>query len=223
VGRKRWVLFPPHVPKHIAKGKNFCCKGEDDEAIHFFMTILPRIKQKAQEVGNTGEFKDFACYEFTQEAGETVFIPNGWWHGVLNITHTVGITQNFCSPRNFPQVWRKTRSGRKLMAVKWLNQLDVHYPHLAKVARDMNDRDGFVHKYNPETIRQRDVAKKRFRETEARRKGEQELQAKGDVADAALKNQGGDELLDQSRGGSKHSRRESPRNIMDVEMGQQVT
>lgn len=79
VGRKRWVLFPPHVPKHVAKGKHFVRKGEDDEAIHYFMIILPRIKAKAKEVGNRGFFKDFACYEFTQEAGETVFIPNGWW------------------------------------------------------------------------------------------------------------------------------------------------
>ncbi len=79
VGKKRWVLFPPHVHKNIAKGKHFVCKGEDDEAIHYFMTILPRIKAKAIEIGNRGMFKDFACYEFTQEAGETVFIPNGWW------------------------------------------------------------------------------------------------------------------------------------------------
>jgi histone arginine demethylase JMJD6 len=80
VGKKHWVLFPPHVPKHIAKGKHFVLKGEDDEAIHYFTTILPRIKEKAQQIGNRGMFKDFACYDFTQEAGETVFIPNGWWY-----------------------------------------------------------------------------------------------------------------------------------------------
>jgi hypothetical protein len=67
------------VPKKLAKGKHFVADGEDDESIHYFMYILPRIKKKAQEVGNRGIFKDFACYEFTQEAGETVFIPNGWW------------------------------------------------------------------------------------------------------------------------------------------------
>jgi len=168
VGQKRWVLFPPQVPKSLAKGKYYVYKGEDDESIHYFTTILPRIKRAAQKAEARNfkkpgdeDFENFACYEFTQNPGDTVFIPNGWWHGVLNITHTVGITQNFCSPRNFPQVWKKTRSGRKLLAAKWINQLQIHYPQLAQLARDSNIKDGFVMKYNPEVVRQRDEHKKK--------------------------------------------------------------
>ena len=44
VGLKRWVLFEPHIPRHVVKGKNLKEKGEDDEAIHYFDYILPRIK-----------------------------------------------------------------------------------------------------------------------------------------------------------------------------------
>merc|ERR1712150_441498 len=133
VGQKRWVLFPPQVPKHVAKGKYLVQKDEDDEAIHYFMTILPRIKRKAQE-SKLSEYANFCCFEFTQYAGETVFVPNGWWHAMLNLTETVGVTQNFCSPRNFPHVWRQTRKGRKLMAAKWYNQLRIHQPKLAQLA-----------------------------------------------------------------------------------------
>lgn len=68
---------------------------------------------------------------------------------VLNLTDTVGVTQNFCSPRNFGQVWLKTRSGRKKLAWKWLNQLEVHYPELAKQAKLLNKRDNFRMKYDP--------------------------------------------------------------------------
>jgi len=171
VGQKRWVLFPPQVPKSLAKGKRYVYRGEDDEAVHYFMTILPRIQSAAREAAKrnfTGDrddvFSDFACYEFTQNPGDTVFIPNGWWHGVLNLTHTVGITQNFCSPRNFPQVWKKTRTGRKMMAAKWINQLDGKYPDLAKLAREMNIRDNFVMRYNPETVKRRDEHKKRMKQ-----------------------------------------------------------
>eukprot|EP00542_Grammatophora_oceanica_P019997 CAMPEP_0194051230 /NCGR_PEP_ID=MMETSP0009_2-20130614/39299_1 /TAXON_ID=210454 /ORGANISM="Grammatophora oceanica, Strain CCMP 410" /LENGTH=494 /DNA_ID=CAMNT_0038698229 /DNA_START=305 /DNA_END=1789 /DNA_ORIENTATION=- len=160
-GKKRWVLFPPNVPKSIIKGKGHIRKGEDDEAIHYFMNILPRIKETAARMGNTGDYKDFACYEFTQHAGETCFIPLGWWHAVLNLTHTVGITQNFCSPQNFAQVWKKTRSGRKMMAAKWLNALDVHYPQLADHARYMNQRDGFIMKYDPILVKQKEQEKAR--------------------------------------------------------------
>ena len=75
---------------------------------------------------------------------------------VLNLTDTVGVTQNFCSPRNFDSVWLKTRSGRKRMAWKWLCQLDEHYPHLAERARRMNEMDGFRMKYDPVEIKRRE-------------------------------------------------------------------
>lgn len=134
---------------------------EDDEPIHYFMYILPRIKRKAAAACFCGDqpensdYRDFACYEFTQMPGETVFIPNGWWHAVLNITHTVGITQNFCSSRNFDEVWMKTRSGRKRLAWKWLCELELRYPHLAHRAKTMNARDRFVMKYDPVVMEMR--------------------------------------------------------------------
>jgi histone arginine demethylase JMJD6 len=156
LGKKRWVLFPPHVPKAVVKGRGLIRSDEDDEAIHYFMTIIPRIKRKAAAMGNQGEYVDFACYEFTQNAGETVFVPHGWWHAVLNLTHTVGVTQNFCSPRNFDAVWLKARSGRKRMAWKWLNRLDEVYPELANRARMLNQRDNFRMKYDPVEIKRRE-------------------------------------------------------------------
>ncbi len=44
VGRKRWVLFPPGTPRAIVKGLEVIKKGEDDEAINYFVDLLPRIK-----------------------------------------------------------------------------------------------------------------------------------------------------------------------------------
>lgn len=161
VGKKRWVLFPPHVPKKVVKGEGLIHKGEDDEAVHYFTRILPRIKQAAINSGGQGIYENFECYEFTQYEGETVYIPNGWWHAVLNLTHTVGVTQNFCSSRNFEQVWKKTRKGREKMAYKWLLKLDEFYPHLAKRARELNDEDGFVMKYDPREIEKRQKEEER--------------------------------------------------------------
>lgn len=160
-GEKRWVLFPPSVSKHICKGKGLIGKDEDDEAVHYFMQILPRIKKKAMALRDTEDYRNFACYEFTQKAGETVFVPNGWWHAVLNITHTVGVTQNFCSRRNFDKVWVKTRTGRKRMAWRWLCELDVHYPDLADRARTINRRHNFRMKYDPGEVKRREYEEKR--------------------------------------------------------------
>lgn len=142
VGRKRWVLFPPDVPKHLVKGKHHVRKGEDDEAVNYFMDILPRIKRATPA-------ETLRCVEFMQYPGETVFIPGGWWHAVFNVDDTVAVTQNFCSSRNFDRVWRKTRSGRKRMAVKWLNKLEQHHPELAARAVKLNSEDDYTMYHKP--------------------------------------------------------------------------
>lgn len=86
VGHKKWLLFPPHHSKDFVKGRKYKQKGEDDEAIHYFKTIYPRIIE--------GENVD-KLYEFVQGPGETVFIPGRWWHAVLNLNDTIAITQNY--------------------------------------------------------------------------------------------------------------------------------
>ncbi|EDO30657.1 predicted protein [Nematostella vectensis] len=35
--------------------------------------------------------------ECIQQAGDIVYIPSGWYHAVLNLDHTVAVTQNFCN------------------------------------------------------------------------------------------------------------------------------
>ena len=186
VGKKRWVLFPPHLSKSTVKGKALIKKGEDDEAVHYFTTILPRIRKAAVSSGGTGRYENFECYEFTQYAGETIYIPNGWWHAVLNLTHTVGVTQNFCSQRNFDDVWIKTRSGRKKMAYKWLLKLDEKYPHLAKRARKMNKRDGFVMKYDPKEVEKRDCEENKARKERQKKESKEKPQFTPDAKRSKL-------------------------------------
>ncbi|RMX63994.1 hypothetical protein DD238_005603 [Peronospora effusa] len=142
VGRKRWVLFPPHVPKHLVNGKRYVRDDEDDEAVNYFMDLLPRLKRACPR-------ETLQCVECMQYPGETVFIPGGWWHAVFNVDDTVAITQNFCSSQNFPAVWRKTRSGRKRMAAKWLKRLETCHPELVTMAMELNQKDKYV-MYNKE-------------------------------------------------------------------------
>jgi len=210
VGQKRWVLFPPNVPKHVVKGKGLIRKDEDDEAIHYFMFILPRIKRRAHQMGNTGEYENFACYEFTQNPGETCFIPNGWWHAVLNLSHSVGITQNFCSPRNFDRVWEKTRSGRKRMASKWLNALEVSYPSLAERAKLMNRRDNFIMKYNPEEMKRKDERAKREKYLAEEKRMKQERHEKQERANKSHRSH-------FTKKSGETNRQGSPSSVSDIE------
>lgn len=72
--------------------------GADDPLlqINYFVDILPRIRRKYRD--------SIEMYEFIQYPGETVFVPGGWWHAVLNLEDSVAITQNFCSRNNFEKV-----------------------------------------------------------------------------------------------------------------------
>ena len=169
-GRKRWVLFPPHTPKKVVKGVEFIKKGDDDEAVNYFLDILPHIKMRygdrscnsssdycenhyntsCESSTNNSSiheskefFEKYPIIEFTQTPGDTVFVPGGWWHAVLNLDDTVAITQNFCSRQNFDSVWRRTRVGRRGMAVKWIQKLKEYDESLYRRAIAINTHDGY--------------------------------------------------------------------------------
>lgn len=85
-----------------------------------------------------------------------MFVPGGWWHGVLNLDLTIAVTQNICNSGNFDRVWRSTRKGRKRLSVNFLKQLAVQKPALFEKATLMNKVDKFV------MWDQRDEFKNRF-------------------------------------------------------------
>lgn len=134
-GHKKWVLFPPHFTKEQVKGKQHKEKGEDDEAIHYFRYIYPKILEHE---------KVEKRYEFVQRPGETVYVPGKWWHCVLNLDDTIAITQNYCNRGNFERVWRDARKNRKKMAVRWLRKMKYIDNQLYRRALELNRQDEFL-------------------------------------------------------------------------------
>jgi len=102
----------------------------------YFKNIFPKIKEKYGDAVNE--------IVFLQKPGETVFIPGGWWHVVVNLDDTIAITQNYCNSVNFEKVWRSVRKERKKMAVKLLKRLREYYPEIYKVATYLNEADNFL-------------------------------------------------------------------------------
>eukprot|EP00929_Paragymnodinium_shiwhaense_P103743 TRINITY_DN67450_c0_g1_i1.p1 TRINITY_DN67450_c0_g1~~TRINITY_DN67450_c0_g1_i1.p1 ORF type:complete len:559 (+),score=148.93 TRINITY_DN67450_c0_g1_i1:132-1808(+) len=133
-GTKHWVLFHPKEQKRVVKGKDVMNKGEDDEAIMYFDFILPRIKKK---------YPDLKVYEGLQKAGDLIFVPGSWWHGVLNREDCVAVTQNYCGRDNFEHVWKSTRKEREKVAYLWLRNMKKHAPELYEKAMEMNREDNF--------------------------------------------------------------------------------
>ena len=125
LGHKRWCFFPPETPAELL------LDGEGKEAVSWYQNTYPRTNNPDWPA----RYKPLECI---QHPGETVFVPGGWWHVVLNLDATVAVTQNFVSTTNFPMVWSKTVRGRPGLASAWLNQLRTVRPDLAAVAEKVS-------------------------------------------------------------------------------------
>ncbi|XP_076952896.1 arginine-specific demethylase JMJ22 [Bidens hawaiensis] len=93
-GSKKWVLFPPDVvPPGVypsADGAEVACPVSINE---WFMNFYEATK--------TWKKRPVEC---VCKAGEVIFVPNGWWHLVINLEDSIAITQNFVSRRNLLNV-----------------------------------------------------------------------------------------------------------------------
>ena len=121
VGRKRWALLPPSVPRADCKPR---IPGvTDGEGATWFKHVLPRTR--------AADWPHARPLEAIQAAGEVMFVPNGWWHAVLNLEHTVAVTQNYVSSANFDAAWRHTRVARPRLCQRWAAWLKDRRPDLS--------------------------------------------------------------------------------------------
>ncbi|XP_058087003.1 arginine-specific demethylase JMJ22 isoform X2 [Magnolia sinica] len=93
-GSKKWVLFPPDVvPPGVHPSPDGAEVACPVSIIEWFMNFYGATKKwKRRPV------------ECVCRAGEVVFVPNGWWHLVINLEDSIAITQNYVSRRNLLNV-----------------------------------------------------------------------------------------------------------------------
>ncbi|KAK4480904.1 hypothetical protein RD792_011762 [Penstemon davidsonii] len=93
-GSKKWVLFPPDVvPPGVFPSPDGAEVACPVSIIEWFMNFYNATKSwKKRPI------------ECICKAGEVIFVPNGWWHLVINLEDSVAITQNFVSRRNLLSV-----------------------------------------------------------------------------------------------------------------------
>ncbi|XP_042023312.1 F-box protein At1g78280-like isoform X1 [Salvia splendens] len=92
-GRKRWALYPPgRVPLGVTMHVNENDGDVDIEgpsSLQWWLDFYPLLADADKPI------------ECTQLPGETIYVPSGWWHCVLNLETTIAVTQNFVNSKNF--------------------------------------------------------------------------------------------------------------------------
>ncbi|XP_061372157.1 arginine-specific demethylase JMJ22 [Gastrolobium bilobum] len=93
-GSKKWVLFPPDViPPGVHPSPDGAEVASPVSIIEWFMNFYGATK--------IWKKKPIECI---CKAGEVIFVPNGWWHLVINLEESIAITQNYVSRRNLLDV-----------------------------------------------------------------------------------------------------------------------
>jgi histone arginine demethylase JMJD6 len=133
-GHKRWCLFQPNTPKELYDPP---MKPYDHEGISWFDQVYPKFKKRLEDGQTLGE--KWGMVEVLQKPGETIFVPGGWPHVVMNLDLTAAVTQNFCSSTNAEYVYLSTRHSRPKLGQKLfkeIQKLGKYEPELyANVAR----------------------------------------------------------------------------------------
>ena len=117
-GIKRWILIPPHLQSQLPEGSGL----------------------REPQVPSVIWFRDYyddvirldGVVEILQRPGETVFVPNGWPHLVLNLERTVAVTHNYASEFGpFERMWEQVLQDEPEFSQRWYRGLCMHRPDLA--------------------------------------------------------------------------------------------
>jgi len=113
-GRKRWLLFPPHTP-HESIGM---IEGQPQIPSSIWFADY------YEKVTSTSWPAEYKPIEILQCHGETVFVPAGWPHLVLNLELTVAVTHNYASEWGpFERMCEDVVEEEPEFAVRWYSGL----------------------------------------------------------------------------------------------------
>eukprot|EP01117_Protostelium_nocturnum_P009993 TRINITY_DN3561_c0_g1_i3.p1 TRINITY_DN3561_c0_g1~~TRINITY_DN3561_c0_g1_i3.p1 ORF type:complete len:864 (-),score=310.10 TRINITY_DN3561_c0_g1_i3:42-2522(-) len=104
-GRKRWAFYPPHiVPPGLTlhpNGRGLYTDLDAPFPVEWFYSIYPTLLPHQRPM------------EVTQEEGETIYVPRGWWHIVVNLEDTIAVTQNFVNQCNVRDTLEELSESKK--------------------------------------------------------------------------------------------------------------
>lgn len=123
IGRKKWRLYQPGKETH-------------------FMNSANQIVYTPESPGTEG--LDYV--EVIQEAGETIFVPSGYYHVVWNETDVISINHNWFNASNICFIWHQLSDALNLVKIE-INDLEdcpdfsEQCQHILRANHGMNYND----------------------------------------------------------------------------------
>eukprot|EP01130_Rhizamoeba_saxonica_P013879 TRINITY_DN5978_c0_g1_i1.p1 TRINITY_DN5978_c0_g1~~TRINITY_DN5978_c0_g1_i1.p1 ORF type:complete len:347 (-),score=80.05 TRINITY_DN5978_c0_g1_i1:5-1045(-) len=91
-GRKRWAIYPPDIiPPGIratVDKDGYIIDFKSPNMLKWYYEVYPTLPPYLRPI------------EIIQRKGDMIYVPPGWWHGIVNIDETVSCTQNFVNEQN---------------------------------------------------------------------------------------------------------------------------
>ncbi|EZA49639.1 hypothetical protein DMN91_006417 [Ooceraea biroi] len=131
VGKKRWLLFPPHEEDHL----------RDLYGQLVYDAVSEELNDHTKY--RTYNSKELRSFDVIQEAGEIIFVPSGWHHQVWNLEDTISVNHNWINGCNIANVWlalkRELRSVMKEVEdCKDMNNWNEHCQLMLKASYGMD-------------------------------------------------------------------------------------
>eukprot|EP00923_Selenidium_pygospionis_P010109 GHVN01017557.1.p1 GENE.GHVN01017557.1~~GHVN01017557.1.p1 ORF type:complete len:412 (-),score=127.42 GHVN01017557.1:220-1398(-) len=105
-GSKRWFFFSPDTPPPGVFPS--ADSSHVTQPLSLIEWLINFHKSSSSEYGKPTFSNGSPIFlEGTQNAGDVVFVPSGWWHGVLNLSpQTFAVTHNYVHDSNLLKVKR---------------------------------------------------------------------------------------------------------------------
>ncbi|KAF1314414.1 Sulfhydryl oxidase 2, partial [Globisporangium splendens] len=128
-GRKEWIFFHPDEEWKLKD--------------RFGRYVIPDVTMEDIDRTQFPHVHEATPIYVTQEAGEAIFVPSGWYHQVKNVEATISINHNWFNGYNLDQIWQFFQ--RECGAVE--NELE-DLKELGLVGREFKDQCQVVMKAN---------------------------------------------------------------------------
>ena len=133
-GAKRWCFLPPDTDIGALGLETYDHTKNAEQLVGlWFLDVLPRVRAAAAEGRCT-------LIECLQRPGDTVYVPAGWYHIVMNLELSIAISQNFHAAAALPNLWPRLSATHHVYSLVLRDVLKEKRPEVeATLPRDSQE------------------------------------------------------------------------------------